>query len=342
MTTLQRWVLRHHPDHEIKPDDLELVDEPIGAVAEGEMLMRTVYLSIDPTNRLWMSGQDQYMRPVEIGETMRGVTLGVVEMSRLDGFSPGDIVSGLNGWTTHAIVDGSMTRRIDPIPGIPLTALMSVLGSTGITAWIGMTDIGAVRAGETVVVTAAAGAVGSIAAQIARLRGARVIGIAGGPEKCAWLIDELGLDGAIDYRNEDVGATLDRLCPDGIDLDFENVGGPIMDAIAARMRDFGRMTMCGMISGYNNEGRFAGISDFGRILMHRLTVRGYIVSDHLSRFPDAMTELVPWVMSGQIKWQVHVDQGLEGALHSLSRLFTGDHRGKLLVQVSPEPGQARQ
>ena len=338
MATLKRWVLRRRPVGEIQPGDLEFAEEPIRDLADGEVLVRTLYLSLDPTNRIWMSDQDQYMPPVGIGDTMRGGSLGVVERSRSDRFKQGDVVNtGLGGWSTHVVANGAMLSPAPQLPGVPLTAYMSVLGATGLTAWFGMCDIGRPKAGETVVVSAAAGAVGSIAGQIAKLKGARVIGIAGGKAKCAWLTGELGFDGAIDYKNEDVGAALDRLCPNGIDVNFENVGGDNMDAVIARMNNFGRMPLCGMISTYNDHDRPAGPADFAAVLMHRLTIRGFIIIDFLPRAGEAMAELIPWVMAGQLKWKVHVDQGLEGAMGSLQRLFTGDHDGKLLIQVSPEP-----
>ena len=243
MADLKRWVLKRRPQGEIQPGDLELVEEPIPDLADGEVLVRVVYLSLDPTNRIWMSDQDQYLPPVQIGETMRGGGIGVVERSRSERFKQGDIVNpGLSGWSTHTVVNGAGLNPVPAIPGVPLTAYMSVLGATGLTAWFGMVDIAKPKAGETVVVSAAAGAVGSIAGQLAKLRGARVIGIAGGKAKCDWLTGELGFDGAIDYKNEDVGAALDRLCPNGIDVDFENVGGEIMDAVFSRMNNFARMT----------------------------------------------------------------------------------------------------
>lgn len=338
MTTLKRWVLRRRPAGEIQPGDLELVEEPIRDLADGEVQVRTLYLSLDPTNRIWMSDQDQYMPPVQIGDTMRGGSLGVVERSRSDRFKQGDVVNtGLGGWTSHVIANGAMLMPAPQLPGVPLTAYMSVLGATGLTAWFGMCDIGKPQPGETVVVSAAAGAVGSIAGQIAKLRGARVIGIAGGKAKCDWLTGELGFDGAIDYKNEDVGAALDRLCLKGIDVNFENVGGEIMDAVVSRMNNFGRMPLCGMISTYNDNDRPAGPTDFVRVLMHRLTIRGFIITDFLPRAGEAMAELIPWVMEGKLKWKVHVDQGLDGAMDSLQRLFSGAHDGKLLIQVSPEP-----
>ncbi|MFO1014596.1 MAG: NADP-dependent oxidoreductase [Caulobacteraceae bacterium] len=338
MGTMKRWVLRRRPQGEIKPGDLELVEEPIPVLNDGEVLTRTLYLSLDPTNRIWMSDQDQYMPPVQIGDTMRGGSLGIVEQSRSDRFKQGDIVNtGLGGWSTHVVANGAMISPAPQIPGVPLTAYMSVLGATGLTAWFGMCDIGQPKPGETVVVSAAAGAVGSIAGQIAKLRGARVIGIAGGKAKCDWLVNELGFDGAIDYKNEDVGAALDRLCPNGIDVDFENVGGEIMEQVFNRMNNFGRMSLCGMISTYNNDARPTGPRDFSRILMNRLTIKGFIIIDYLPRAAEAMAELIPWVMSGQIKWKAHVEDGLENAMDILQRLFTGDHDGKLLVRVSPEP-----
>jgi NADPH-dependent curcumin reductase CurA len=306
MATLKRWVLRRRPVGEIQPGDLELVEEPVPDLADGEVLVRTLYLSLDPTNRIWMSDQDQYMPPVQIGDTMRGGSLGVVERSRSDRFQQGDVVNtGLGGWTTHVIANGAMLSPAPKLPGVPLTAYMS--------------------------------AVGSIAGQIAKLRGARVIGIAGGKAKCDWLTGELGFDGAVDYKNEEVGPALDRLCPNGIDVNFENVGGDIMHAVVARMNNFGRMPLCGLISAYNDEGRPSGPNDFARVLMNRLTIRGFIIIDFLPRAGEAMADLIPWVMAGQLKWKVHVDQGLEGAMDSLQRLFTGDHDGKLLIQVSPEP-----
>jgi len=338
MGTMKRWVLKHRPVGEIKPGDLELIEEPTPELADGQVLVRNVYLSLDPTNRIWMSDREQYMPPVGIGDTMRGGGIGVVEQSRSDRFQQGQVVNpGLAGWSTHAVAHEAMLGPVPQIPGVPLTAFMSVLGATGITAWCGMKLIGEPKAGETVVVSAAAGAVGSIAAQLAKLDGARVIGIAGGKDKCDWLTGECGLDGAIDYKSEDVGAALDRLCPNGIDVNFENVGGPIMEAVYERMNNYGRMPLCGMISTYNDDGPVAGPKDFARILMRRLTIKGFIVTDYLPRFGEAVGALAPLVASGQLKWKAHVVDGLENAPEAVKLLFSGAHDGKLLVRVSPEP-----
>jgi len=337
MATMTSWVLRHRPHGEIGPGDLELVDRPMPELGEGQVRARVVYLSLDPTNRIWMSDQDQYLPPVQIGEVMRGGGIGVVEASRSDRIKVGDVVNlGLGGWTTHVVADGVALTPMPKIPGVPLTAFMSVLGATGLTAWFGMVDIGQPKAGETVVVSAAAGAVGSIAGQLAKRRGARVIGIAGGAAKCAWLTGELGFDAAIDYKSEDVGARLDALCPNGIDVDFENVGGEIMDQVISRMNNCGRVALCGMISTYNKDGPAPGPTDFGRVLMHRLTIKGFIVIDYLPRAGEALAELGPLVASGELKWKAHVVDGLENAVDAVGRLFTGAHDGKLLVRVSPE------
>lgn len=338
MPTNRQWVLRHRPQGEIAPGDLELIERPTPPLAEGEVLVRTVYLSLDPTNRIWMSDQDQYLPPVGVGDVMRGGGIGVVEESRSERFQPGDVVNtGLGGWQSYVVAHEGTVNRVPTLPGLPLTAFMSVLGATGLTAYFGMTDIGKPQPGETVVVSAAAGAVGSIAGQIAKLRGARVIGIAGGQAKCRWLTDELGFDAAIDYKAEDVGAALDRLCPNGIDVNFENVGGAIMDAVVSRMNNFGRVALCGMISTYNQDPPIPGPTDFGRILMHRLLIKGFIVIDYLPRAGEAFAELGPWVAAGQLKWKAHVVDGLENAAEAVGRLFTGDHDGKLLVRVSAEP-----
>lgn len=331
----RQWVLKRRPDTTVRSEDLDLVEAPVAPLGEGQILVRNLYLSMDPTNRLWMSDREQYLPPVGIGDVMRGVTIGSVEESRSDRFAPGDFVTPAEGgWQLYTVADAATTGRIRLQDGVPLTAYLSVLGPTGLTAYFGLLEICQPRPGETLVVSAAAGAVGSIVGQIAKLRGCRVIGIAGGPEKCRWIVDELGFDGAIDYKSADVGAALDRLCPDGIDMNFENVGGPIMDAVFSRLNTNGRMALCGLISGYNDEGPFAGPADFGRILMKRLTIRGFIVMDYLPRAREGLTDLGRWIADGKIKWKDHVVEGLEEAPGALQRLFRGDHDGKLSVQVS--------
>lgn len=339
MTSLtnKKWVLKSRPAAAVGPADLELIEAPVRDLEDGEVLVRNLYLSLDPTNRLWMSDREQYLPPVVIGDTMRGTTIGVVEASRSERLHEGDVVLPLQGgWQLYSIERGDQCRRLSRPQDVPLTAHLSVLGVTGLTAYFGITDICRPAEGETLVVSAAAGAVGSVAGQIARIRGARAIGIAGGKAKNAWLTGRLGFEGAVDYKAEDMGAALDRLCPDGVDMVFENVGGPIMDASFGRLNRNGRMALCGMISGYNDEGPMRGPNDFGRVFMNRLTIRGLIVIDYLPQAKTALTDLSAWIAEGRLQWKDHVIEGLENAPGALQRLFTGDHDGKLVVGISPE------
>ena len=341
MALNRQWVLRQRPRGQIQDGDLELVETTIPDLKDGEVLVRTVYLSLDPTNRTWMNDAEGYLPAVGLGDVMRGLTLGVVEQSKSEKHKVGDIVStAAGGWSDYAAVAEGSVSRVHRAPGLPLTANMSVLGMTGMTAYFGVTDVLKARAGETLVISAAAGAVGSIAGQVARQRGARVIGIAGGPDKCRWLTEELGFDAAIDYKGEDVGEALDRLAPDGVDLNFENVGGDIMIAVWNRLNVHGRMAVCGLVSAYNAT-RMPPSPNFSRIITHRLQVQGFLVLDYAPRAREMVAEMGPWLAEGKVKWKVHVDDGLEGALTSLDRLFTGDHDGKLLVRVSEEPAAQR-
>lgn len=333
----RQWVLRQRPQGLIQDGDLELIETPVPDLKDSEVLVRTIYLSLDPTNRTWMNDSQGYLPPVGLGEVMRGLTLGVVEQSKSERFKEGDIVTPLSGgWADYAVVHEQGLRPVHRAPGMPLTANLSVLGMTGLTAYFGVTDVLKAKAGETLVISAAAGAVGSIAGQVAKQRGAHVIGIAGGPDKCRWLTEELGFDAAVDYKNEDVGEALDRLAPNGVDLNFENVGGDIMIAVWNRLNVHARMAVCGLISSYNAT-RMPPSPNFSRIITHRLNVQGFLVLDYAPRAREMVEEMGPWLADGRIKWKVHVDDGLEGAVTSLNRLFTGDHDGKLLVRVSEEP-----
>ena len=337
MTRNRQWVLRNRPFGDLKDGDLELVEAAVPEPRDGEVLIRTLYLSLDPTNRTWMNDSEGYLPPVQLGSVMRGLSMGVVEASTSDRYAVGDIVTtAAGGWADYAAVPEGAVGKVHRFPGLPLTANMSVLGMTGLTAYFGVTDVLQPQPGETMVISAAAGAVGSIAGQVAKQKGARVIGIAGGPAKCAWLTDELEFDAAIDYKNEKVSEALDRLAPDGVEMNFENVGGDIMNAVWNRMKVHGRMAVCGMISAYNAT-QAPKPPNLARIITHRLKIQGFLVLDYQSRAREMVAEMGPWLADGRVKWKVHVDEGLEGAVGSLNRLFTGAHDGKLLVRVSEEP-----
>ncbi len=336
-TISRQWRLAARPTGGIRGEEFEWREAALPAPADGQLLVRTIYLSLDPTHRIWMSDIDQYMPPVEVGEVMRGGTIGVVEDSRLDGIAPGAVVQGMWGWQSHAVIDGRAVRVLPAERQAPLTAYMSVLGSTGCTAYFGLLDIGKPQPGETVVVSAAAGAVGSIAGQIARIEGCRVVGIAGSAEKCAWIADELGFDAAINYREEDVLESLRRHCPDGIDVDFENVGGDTLDAVLTLINLKARVVVCGLISQYNDDAPGHGPTMFRNVLMKRARVEGFIVSDYLRRFPEAIEQLGNWLAEGRLKYRVEVVDGLENAPAAVTRLFDGTNTGKLMVKVSEEP-----
>lgn len=335
MVTNKVWTLRKRPVGDVSDGDLELEEAPVPAVGEGEVRIRTLFLSLDPTNRIWMSDRDQYMPPVEVGDPMRGGGISIVEESRFDGLQPGDIVNtGLGTWSLYHVKKGSEVTKLPALPGVPLTAFMGPLGMTGMTAYFGLMDIGKPKPGETLVVSAAAGAVGSMVGQIGKIQGCRVVGIAGSDDKCRWLTETAGFDAAINYKKEDVGAALDRHCPDGIDINFENVGGEIMDTILTRLNDFARMPLCGLISSYNATEPVPGPYNFSMLLMRHVTLKGFIVTDYMERFAEGMQAMAGWLLEGKIKFETDIVDGLENAPASLERLFSGKNLGKLVVKVS--------
>ncbi len=336
MRVNRQWILRKRPAGDIVPGDLELVSGPVPTPGPGEALVRNIYLSLDPTNRIWMSDMDQYMPPVEIGDVMRGGTIGVVEASNNPDLQVGDIVQpAALGWQDYVVTP--MAQKLPVSPQAPILAWMSALGMTGMTAYFGLLDIGEPQPGETVVVSAAAGAVGSIVGQIAKLKGCRVVGLAGSDEKCAWVVDDLGFDACINYRTEDVLEALRRECPKGIDVYFENVGGEILDAVLTLVNVGARIPLCGLISTYNAEGPVPGPYMFRNVLMKRVLIKGFIIIDYFARAGEFMADMTKWVAEGKVKWRVDVAEGLENAPEILQRLFTGANTGKLVVQIGPEP-----
>src|SRR5262249_16205318 len=270
---------------------------------------------------------------VKLGDVMRGGTIGVVEQSRNPNFNEGDYVSGLLGWQDYAVSSGAGVTKLPHNPQIPLTAFMGLFGHIGATAYFGLLDIGQPKEGETVVVSGAAGAVGSVVGQIGKIKGCRVVGIAGSEEKCRWLTEDLGFDAAIDYKSEDVAASLKRHCPNGIDIDFENVGGAILDAVLEHMNLGGRISLCGLISQYNASAPVPGPYNFVMILVKRLRVQGFVVLDYMNRAEEAFKELGSWLMQGKLKYRVDEVQGLEEAPRAVNKLFTGSNIGKLVIKI---------
>ncbi len=330
----RQFCLASRPVGEIKENDFEYREQPIPVPKEGQILVRTIYLSLDPTNRIWMSDMPQYMPPVEIGEVMRGIVLGRVEVSKTPKWREGDLVSGLLGWQDYMVVDSETVSPVPQVDGVPLSAFLGPLGITGLTAYYGLIDIGRPQPGETVVVSAASGAVGSMVGQIARIKKCRVVGITSSAEKCRWLTEELGFDAAIDYKTTELKTALAAACPQGIDIYFENVGGKILDTVLTQMNLFGRIPLCGLISTYNAIEPVPGPYNFGQILMKRLTVRGFIILDYASRFGEALEEMQQWFREGKIKYTQEIVSGLENAPKTIHKLFNGDKIGKLLIKVS--------
>jgi len=281
-----------------------------------------------------MDDRPGYLPPIAIDEVVRGGGIGEVLDSNSDRYKPGDLVFGMTGWQDYLLADEG-AAAMQPIPaGVDPRLAMNVFGPTGMTAYFGMVDVGQVHEGDTVVVSAAAGATGSVAGQIARIKGAaNVVGIAGTPEKCSWIVDELGYDAAIDYKNEDVSGSLRRLCPEGIDVYFDNVGGPILEACLAHMALNGRIVMCGAIALYNDTSPPPGPRNLFNLIIKRGRMQGFLVLDYLHRFPEAQLAMFEWLAEGKIKHAEHVVQGLEHALDALNLLFTGANIGKVIVEV---------
>jgi NADPH-dependent curcumin reductase CurA len=328
------WVLASRPEGMVSPANFARAQDTVPELAAGQLLVRNLYLSLDPAMRGWISGARSYMPPVAIGEVMRGGCAGEVIASRHPDFEPGELIQGMFGWQRYAVSDGSGVTRIPA--GIAPTQALGVLGFTGLTAYFGLAEIGKPKAGETVVISGAAGATGSVAGQLARLRGARVIGIAGGQAKCSWLVDELGFEAAIDYREEDLRARLKELCPDGIDVYWDNVGGEILEAALARLALRARVIFCGAISAYNDSEPPRGPRNFMQLLVSRARLEGFLVFDYLDRVDEAMAELVPLVRSGELRYREDIRAGLENAPAALCDLFTGANGGKLMVRIAEQ------
>jgi NADPH-dependent curcumin reductase CurA len=327
------WRLRKRPVGDITDDVLSLEEESVPEPSDGEFLFRLNYLSLDPTNLIWMRDIDQYMPPVELNAPMRGLVCGTVVKSRHPDYAEGGIVSGLGVWADYQIgTPQSMNLMGDTRP-VSVVDAFSTFGLVGPTAYFGLLDIGRPKEGETVVISAAAGAVGSIVGQIAKIKGCRVVGLAGTDDKCAWLADDLGFDVAINYRTKDVPKSLAAACPDGIDVYFDNVGGEILDACLKLMNVKGRISTCGLISQYNATEPVPGPCNYAMIVMQRLRVEGFIVLDFADRYPEAIAALGQWMAEGKIKVRSEIIDGLENALQTVKKLYTGANTGKLMIRV---------
>jgi NADPH-dependent curcumin reductase CurA len=331
----QRWLLSARPQGSARETDFKWDESPCEHPAEGQILVRTVYLSLDPTNRIWMNEAESYLPSLPIGSVMRGMAIGIVEESRNPRFQPGDLVQGLLGWQRYMVSDGRGVTKLQRLP-IPFTAFLGLLGHIGLTSYFGLLEIGKPALGETLLVSAGAGAVGSLVGQIGRIKGCHVVGLAGSEDKCRWMRDELGFDAVINYRIENLPEALRRHCPDGIDIYFDNVGGKILEAALDHLSLRARIVSCGMIAQYNGAEPHPP-SNLSRLIMKRARMEGFLCSDYADRALEAFTELTQWYLSGKLHYRVDVVDGLQNAPKALNRLFDGSNTGKLMVQVSEEP-----
>ncbi len=333
-----QWRLAKRPEGMVQESDFEYVEEPVAELKDGEVLVRNLYLAFEPAMRGWLNDVPSYIPPVGIGEVMRASTVGQVIESKNPAYSKGQVVSGMLGWQQYFIGDGTPGPfgGLSLVPdGIPPYRMLSLLGGTGLTAYFGLNAIHPVKEGDNVLVSGAAGATGSVVAQMARICGAgKVVGIAGGPEKCSWLLDKAKIDGAIDYKNEDVGRRIREEFPKGVDLFFDNVGGDILDATLPRMVDNGRVTLCGGISSYNEKELPPGPRNIMQIVVHRLSVRGFILFDHMAGVREAIADLSRWSEAGDLVVEEDIQEGFENTPKTFLRLFQGKNLGKQLLKIA--------
>ena len=332
--------LAARPVGDPKPSDFKIATVELPPVGDGEILCRVIYQSLDPYMRGRMDDAKSYAAPVPIGGVMEAGTVAEVLESKNARFKVGDIVNSRFGWQTHAISDGAGVRVVDPSLG-PISTAVGVLGMPGMTAYVGLLDIGEPKEGETVVVSAASGAVGAVVGQIAKIKGCRVVGVAGAKEKCDYVVDELGFDACVSHYSDSYDADLAAQCPDGIDVYFENVGGKTFDAVFPILNPFARIPVCGLISRYSHVGDFPGPDMLPKlmrsILTNRLKIQGFIVSDRAKRFPDFLTDVSGWVRNGDIKFKEDFVDGIENAPEAFMGLLKGKNFGKLVVRVSEDP-----
>jgi NADPH-dependent curcumin reductase CurA len=331
----RQLLLAKRPVGEPTSDDFEVREQDPPTPGEGEALVKVLQISLDPAMRGWMSDAPSYLPPVGLGEVMRAGTAGVVVESNSDTLAPGDHVVGILGVQEQAVADAKALTKVDPSMA-PLATFLGALGMPGLTAYFGLTEVGNLAEGDTVVISGAAGAVGSVAGQVAKAKGAsNVVGIAGGPDKCAWLVDDLGFDAAIDYKSENVGRRLHEVCPDGINVYFDNVGGDILDAALANLAWGARVVICGAISQYNAEGGMRGPSNYMMLLVRRARMQGFLVFDYAKQYGDALAEMGPWVAGGQLKAREEIVSGsIDDFPATLMKLFRGENMGKLVLQVA--------
>ncbi|MGA1104184.1 MAG: NADP-dependent oxidoreductase [Pseudomonadales bacterium] len=336
MNINRQWLLASRPNGMVSEANFDYVETPIPEIQAAEVLVRNLYLSFDPTQRGWMTDRESYLPPVEIGAPMRAGSVGQVMSSQHPDYAVGQLVQTTGCWQDYVVAapgQGPMGLTILP-ENVSPEMMLSVFGITGLTAYFGLLDIGDPKPGETVLVSGAAGATGSVVGQIAKIKGCRVVGIAGGAKKCAWLKEEGGFDDVIDYKSEDVGEAIQRTCPDRVDVFFDNVGGAILEAALDHIALHSRIVMCGAISGYNSDSAVPGPKNLMNIISRRTKMQGFIILDYIDQAPSAIAQLGEWIAKGQMRFEVDVQTGFENIPATLKRLFTGENMGKQLLKIA--------
>ena len=330
MAINQKWILKERPTGLVDDSNFLFIEEDLPEINDGEILIQTEYLSVDPTQRMWLTDIPGYLPPIQIDEVIRSGGMGRVIASKNERFNEGELVNGFVGWQTHLISDGKGFKKVPEL--LPIPTMLNVLGLTGITAYFGLLDIGQPKEGETVVVSGAAGATGSVVAQIAKIKGCNVIGIAGGEEKCGWL-EECGLDHVIDYKATKATKEIRRIAENGIDIYFDNVGGPLLEAVLYQINQKARIVICGAISNYASTDLPVGPRNLSSLIINRAKMEGFLVLDYLDRTDEAIQELSKWLTDGKIKHREDVQEGIENCPSTLNRLFTGQNIGKQILKI---------
>lgn len=331
----RRFTLIKRPNGMTQPSDFDFSTIPAGEPGPGEALLRVLYLSLDPAMRGWMNENRSYIAPIGLGEVMRAIGLGRVVASNDPSLKPGDFATGLTGVQDYAVMGAKNLNKVDSNV-VPLPRYLSALGGTGLTAYFGLLEVGQPKPGETVVVSGAAGATGSVVGQIAKIQGCRAVGIAGGAAKCNYLVEELGFDAAIDYKNEDVQMALSRHCPNGVNVFFDNVGGEILDAVLTQLARKARVVLCGAISQYNNTTDIRGPKNYLSLLMNSARMEGFIVFNYIERYGEGIQALASWLAEGKLKAKEDIVEGLENFPQTFLKLFRGENFGKLIIRVAEE------
>ncbi|MEM6625434.1 MAG: NADP-dependent oxidoreductase [Pseudomonadota bacterium] len=334
--TNRQWILKTRPTGLVGPEHFELKEAPIPTPGDGEILLRSLYFSFDPTQRGWLNPGESYIPPVEIGEPMRAGAIGQVVASNKEGFAAGDIVQGTFSWQEYVVTDGSGPFPLTKLStDYPLTYNLSIYGITGLTAFFGLREVGKMKAGDVVLVSGAAGATGSVVGQIAKAMGAKkVVGIAGGPDKCKWLVEEGGFDAAIDYKSDNIAEKIGQHCPDGVNVFFDNVGGASLDAALLHIAEGARVVICGGISSGYSGWDAEGPRNYMMLILRSASMEGFLVLTYGAQFPDAVAQLAAWQAEGKIQVAEYVVEGFENAPTTLQGLFTGKNLGKTILKVS--------